>query len=88
MFITFSTPMTIESVISSVLNTSPAIYIDNCALHQYSSLPFVTFSFLFRSHITTGARPTSTMYLQMYGAGSRGSIGEYGNRFAVVGVLE
>ena len=29
-----------------------------------------------RSHITTGARPTSTMYLQMYGAGSRGSIGK------------
>jgi DNA-directed RNA polymerase II subunit RPB2 len=27
-----------------------------------------------RSHITTGSRPTSTMYLQMYGAGSRGSI--------------
>ena len=27
-----------------------------------------------RSHISTGARPTSTMYLQMYGAGPKGSI--------------
>lgn len=25
-----------------------------------------------RSHISTGARPTSTMYLQMYGAGNKG----------------
>ena len=33
--------------------------------------------YCYRSHITTGARPTSTMYLQMYGAGSRGSIGTY-----------
>ena len=27
-----------------------------------------------RSHIITGARPTSTMYLQMYGSGTKGSI--------------
>lgn len=27
-----------------------------------------------RSHISTGARPTSTMYLQMYGAGAKGSL--------------
>lgn len=27
-----------------------------------------------RSHVSTGSRPTSTMYLQMYGAGTKGSI--------------
>lgn len=27
-----------------------------------------------RSHVATGARPTSTMYLQMYGHGTRGSL--------------
>ena len=41
----------------------------------FLSLIFCTY--IIRSHITTGARPTSTMYLQMYGAGSRGSIGTY-----------
>ena len=55
------------------------LYDRSLTIHLFISffLSLIFCTYIIRSHITTGARPTSTMYLQMYGAGSRGSIGTY-----------